>query len=111
MLGTFFESRMLARLFLAVLGGLAWVSGGSAAETGPQHLRCTNVASGASWPVVVDLDRKSVDSTPATITDRQISWSDTKQGVYELERASGKLSFRGPSSTGGYFLYYTCKPE
>ena len=111
MLGTFFESRVLAGLFAALLGSLAWVGGGSAAETGALHLRCTNVASGSNWPIVVDLDRKRVDATPATITDRQISWSDEKLGVYELERASGKLLFRGPSSTGGYFLYYTCKSE
>ena len=68
-------------------------------------------ASGASWPIVVDLDRGRVDSLPATITDKWISWHDPKQGFFDLERATGKLQFRNASSTGGYFLYYTCRPE
>ena len=75
------------------------------------HLRCTNPASGASWPIVVDLDHGRVDSLAATITDKWISWHDPKQGFFDLERATGKLQFRNASSTGGYFLHYTCRPE
>jgi len=75
------------------------------------HLRCTNSASGANWPIVVDLDHNLVDSLPATITDKWVSWHDPKQGFFELERATGKLEFRNASSTGGYFLHYTCLPE
>jgi hypothetical protein len=75
------------------------------------RLRCTNPASGASWPIVVDLDRGLVDSRSATITDQWIRWQDPKQGFFDLDRATGKLQFRNASSTGGYFLYYTCRPE
>jgi hypothetical protein len=89
---------------------LASASDGQAAAAGILHLRCTNTASGASWPITVDLDHSRVDSLAATITDEWINWHDPKQGVFELERATGRLQFRNASSTGGYFLYYTCRP-
>ncbi|HEY1258846.1 MAG TPA: hypothetical protein VGF34_06305 [Stellaceae bacterium] len=75
------------------------------------HLRCTNPASGTSWPVMVDLDRSRVDSFPAIVTARWISWHDPKTGFFDLERATGQLELRNASSTGGYFLHYTCRPE
>ena len=61
--------------------------------------------------LVVDLDHGRVDSLSATITDNWITWHDPKQGFFDFERATGKLQFRNASSTGGYFLYYTCRPE
>jgi hypothetical protein len=88
---------------------LASAGSGQAAAAGILHLRCTNPASGASWPITVDLDHSRVDSLTATITDEWIDWHDPKQGVFELERATGRLQFRNASSTGGYFLYYTCR--
>ena len=96
---------------LALGCGIAATSTGWAAESGILHLRCTNAASGASWSILVDLDRKLVDSAPATIDDKWISWPDPKQGAFTLDRASGRLRFRNASSTGGYYLYYACKPE
>ena len=90
---------------------LASPGDGRAAAAGILHLRCTNPASGASWPIDVDLDHGRVDSFSATITDKLISWHDPKQGFFDLERATGKLQFRNASSTGGYFLYYTCRAE
>ena len=115
MLATFFRSqvarRPFAMLLLAALGSLAMVPGGWAADAGTLRLRCTNEASGANWQIVIDLDHSQVDSMPATITERQISWPDPKQGFFDLERATGKLQFRNASSTGGYFLHYICRPE
>jgi hypothetical protein len=96
----------LALSVVAALGTAGW-----AAETGLLHLRCTNAASGASWSILIDFDRKLVDSAPATIDDKWISWPDPKQGAFTLDRASGKLRFRNASSTGGYYLYYACNPE
>ncbi len=90
---------------------LASAGDARAAPTGTLRLRCTNSASGASWPMVVDLDRGRVDSVAATITDQWISWHDPNQGFFDFERATGKLQFRNASSTGGYFLYYTCQRE
>ena len=90
---------------------LASTDDGRAAAAGILHLRCTNPASGASWPVVVDLDHARVDSQTATITDKWITWRDPKQGFFDFERDTGKLQFRNASSTGGYFLYYTCRLE
>ena len=75
------------------------------------RLTCVNQASGSPWPIVVDLDRSLVDSQPAKITDTRITWPDPKQGSYELDRATGKLKFSNASSTGGYYLYYTCRQD
>jgi hypothetical protein len=99
--------RMVSGLALATLL-LASASDGRAAA-GILHLRCTNSASGTSWLITVDLDHSRVDSLAATITDEWIDWRDPKQGIFELERATGRLQFRNASSTGGYFLYYTCR--
>jgi hypothetical protein len=101
--------RLLAAAATALL--LAPSGFGRAAETGTFHLRCTNPASGTSWPIVVDLPRQQVDSRAATITDQWISWADPQQGVYDLNRATGSLRFRNASSTGGYYLFYTCRPD
>jgi hypothetical protein len=90
---------------------LASAGDDQAAAEGVLHLRCTNPASEASWQLVVDLGRGRVDSLAATISDEWISWHDPKQGFFELERATGKLQLRNASATGGYFLYYTCRPE
>jgi hypothetical protein len=83
----------------------------AAATGGSLRLRCTNPASGTSWPIVVDLDHSRVDSLAATITDRRITWHDPNQGYFDFDRATGQLQFRNASSTGGYFLHYTCRPE
>ena len=96
------------------VGALLIASAGNAraaAVTGSLHLRCTNPASGTSWPVVVDLDKSRVDSLAATITDRRITWHDPKEGYFDLDRETGQLQFRNASSTGGYFLHYTCRTE
>lgn len=107
--------RRVGRWMLSAItaGALVLTSAGDgwAAVSRILHLRCTNPVSGASWPVVVDLDRGRVDSLPATITDKSISWHDPKQGFFDLERDTGKLQFRNASSTGGYFLNYTCRSE
>jgi len=71
-------------------------------------LTCTNLSSGTAWDSKVDLDRHTVDSFPADISDRTISWADP-QRIYEFDRRSGEMTMRGPSSTGGYFLYYRCR--
>jgi hypothetical protein len=85
--------------------------GGPAVAAGTLRLRCTNPASGTSWPIVVDLDHRRVDSLAATITLEWISWHDPGRGFFDLERATGKLQLRNASSTGGYFLHYTCRFE
>jgi hypothetical protein len=90
---------------------VASTGGGPAAAAGMLQLRCTNPVSGTSWPIVVDLDHGSVDALAATITLEWISWRDPERGFFDLERATGKLQLRNASSTGGYFLHYTCRSE
>jgi hypothetical protein len=94
--------RALLALLLAIVPKLAYAE----ATT----LVCTNPNSGATWDVKVDFDHRTADSFPADIGDRYITWRDTQRNdVYEFDRLSGNLTMRGPSSTGGYFLFYHCR--
>jgi hypothetical protein len=103
--------RLAGGLLLTVAAGAISASPGWTAEAGVLHLRCTNPVGGANWSIRVDLDHALVDSLPARITDGWVSWTDGKGGIYELERATGKLQLRAASTTGGYFLHYVCQPE
>ena len=77
---------------------------------GETTITCSNLASGATWQVRIDYDRRTADSNPARISDAQISWHDpTDGGNYTLDRASGELTVVVASSTGGYFLHHRCK--
>ena len=105
------HQRMLLSVITAAYRALGRGRRGPNRRTAHLRLRCTNPASGTSWPIVVDLDHGTVDSLAATINRSWISWHDPKQGFFDLDRATGKLQLRNASSTGGYFLYYTCRPE
>ena len=114
MLLTFFANRGWRRLAIRGFAGLVALvatSNGQAAETGVRNFRCVNTVGGATWSMAVDFDHKTVDSVPATINDKWISWHDPKGGYLDLERATGKLSMRAASTTGGYFLHYNCQAE
>lgn len=70
---------------------------------------CTNPVSGASWQIVIDYRRATVDSNPANITRADISWFDPKDGGnYTLDRETGNLTASVASSTGGYFRHNRC---
>jgi hypothetical protein len=97
---------------LALAGGLALLLAAVPAGAAENlKFRCTNVASGANWGIVVDLDHRRVDDSPAEISERAITWRDRENRTYDLDRTTGAMRMRNASSTGGYFLYYTCKPE
>lgn len=101
-----YELRILRRALLALL--LLFVPRIAHADT--TTLVCSNLSSGTTWDVKVDFDHHMVDSFPAEISDQSITWQDPqRQGIYEFDRASGNMTMRGPSSTGGYFLYYHCR--
>jgi hypothetical protein len=73
---------------------------------------CVNPSSGATWKVQVDYDRNQVDGFPATISRDLLAWRDASQGgYYELDLATGALTARFASSTGGYFLHDHCSAE
>jgi hypothetical protein len=97
---------------LALAGGIMLLaSAGTAGAAENLKLRCINPASGTAWGIVVDLNHRRVDDAAAEISDRTIAWRDRENRIYELDRPTGALRMRNASSTGGYFLYYTCKPE
>jgi hypothetical protein len=82
------------------------------AQQSAAAITCTNPASGASWQVMIDYGKATVDSYPAKISRTEISWFDRKeQGNYTLDRRSGDLSVSIASSTGGYFRRSRCELE
>ncbi len=94
-------------LTLAASVALAASTNEQPAETA---ITCTNPASGATWQIQIDYAKRTVDSNPARISNKEISWRDAKDGRnYTLNRVSGELTVVGASSTGGYFLFDRCK--
>ncbi len=97
-------ARALAAAFLALSP--------AAAHAAVTTMRCVNPYSGAAWEVKIDEQNQRVDTFPAAITAERAEWRDTVGGgIYSLDRASGALTGRWPSSTGGYFLRYRCTPR
>jgi hypothetical protein len=81
------------------------------AISGETAITCTNPSSGVSFQIRIDYDRSTVDTNPAKIDDREISWRDENRWNYTLDRTSGNLTIILASSTGGSFLYDRCKLE
>ena len=85
---------------------------GAEARHGETAVTCTNPSSGATWQIMIDYDRGTVDHDPAHISDSQISWRAAADGGnYTLDRRTGNLTVVLASSTGGSFLYDRCKLE
>jgi hypothetical protein len=105
--------KTILRSFLPPAAGIGAVVLGMAspAMSGETAITCTNLASGASFQVRIDYDRSTVDTNPADISERKISWRDEKRWNYTLDRKSGDLTIILASSTGGSFLYDRCKLE
>lgn len=73
---------------------------------------CVNPASGASWRIVIDAGRTTVDAHPANMGRAEISWFDPTDSSYNtLNRTTGDLTASIASSTGGYFRYAHCQPH
>jgi hypothetical protein len=119
MSATAYEQGTTLQRWRPIVGGAAFLLAvlavwGAAAQTpsGDRAITCTNPASGASWQIAIDFERRTVDSFAATISDSTISWRDPRdQGNYTLDRKSGNLTVAIPSSTGGYFIHDQCKLE
>jgi len=74
--------------------------------------QCVNAASGTQWTLKINDARHTVDNFPAKISNSQISWRDTTDNAnYQLDRSSGVLTYTNASSTGGYMLFYQCRPK
>jgi hypothetical protein len=105
-----FRNRVLA-------AGITWLAAGLAvvnceAQEGEIAITCTNPVNGASWQIMIDYRKATVDSYPAAITRGEISWFDPKDGGnYRLDRTSGDLTASVASSTGGYFRHSRCSLE
>jgi hypothetical protein len=101
----------ISRLWIAALAtGVAVLATNGQAQGSETVITCTNPASGASWQIKIDYDRRTVDANPASISDDEISWHDQADGGnYTLDRKSGKLTVIFASSTAGHFLYHRCR--
>ena len=105
-----FLNRSFAAAIAALAVGTIVPATGGAAQAGATAITCTNATSGTSWQISIDFDKNTVDSNPASISDREISWHDPKDGGnYTLDRKSGSLTFVASSSTGGYMLFHRCQ--
>ena len=103
---------MLAAAIAGSATGLGFPAISGDAQVSDTVMTCTNPTSGASWRIVIDYGRASVDANPARITAGAISWYDPKDGGnYTLDRRSGDLTVSVASSTGGYFRHSRCSPE
>lgn len=98
--------RLRLGLATLALSAVAPASGEAAAAT----FHCVNPNGGAAWDLTVDEARQRVDLYEAQITAATIAWHDAKDGGnYSLDRMTGALTGTWASSTGGYFMHYTCK--
>ena len=94
-----FGNRVLAAGIAGLLVGSALPASGSDAQQSRTAITCTNPVSGASWQIVIDYGKSTVDSYPAEITEAEISWFDPKDGGnYTLDRKSGNLTASVASS-------------
>jgi len=87
----------------------ASVNATEAQEAKVATLRCVNPVSKTIWVSNIDIERKTVDSSPATITNDTIEWHPATGGRYLFDRLSGDLNVTRPSSTGGFSLTHKCR--
>ncbi len=109
---SFARARTIGAGFWALANGLLALTGIAVgpAQAAERAITCTNPASGATFQIVIDYDRKTVDRNAARISDAEIAWHDPKDGGnYTLDRKTGNLTVVIASSTGGYFLHDVCK--
>jgi hypothetical protein len=100
------------RLLAAAIAGLAVSVVNGNAQESKTAITCTNPVSRTSWQIAIDLDKATVDSNRAEITDAKIAWFDPTDGSnYTLDRKSGDLTAIVASSTGGYFRHGRCSLE
>jgi len=80
------------------------------APHGQRVITCQNTASGTTWPVNIDYDRATVDSNPASISERRIAWRDANDGWrYSLDLKTGDLTVVFASSMGGNTYFHRCQ--
>jgi len=100
------------RILAAGLALLTTLTINCGAQEGATAVTCTNPVSGASWRIMIDYSKATVDSYRAKISDTKISWFDPQDGGnYTLDRKSGDLTASVASSTGGYFRHSRCSLE
>jgi hypothetical protein len=96
--------------FVVTTGCALVLANNASAQAAQLNYRCVNSASGAAWTLTVNDANRTADGFPADISSSQIAWRDTTSGGrYQLDRASGELTFSNASSMGGYMLFHRCQ--
>ena len=109
---TMFRNRVLAAGIASLAASSAVSTVDGDAQESVTAITCTNPVSGASWQIMIDFSKATVDSNRARITGAEISWFDPRDGGnYTLDRKSGDLTASVASSTGGYFRHGRCSLE
>lgn len=103
-------SILVGLVYALAIGTVVWVSSAHA-QNGEAAITCTNPASGATWQIHINYDRRTVDSNPAVIGDAVIEWQESNGWRYTLDRKIGTLRVVVASATGGNFLYDQCKMD
>jgi hypothetical protein len=104
-----FRGPAVAAGILALIGGIGMPVLVAVAQGTASAVTCTNPGNGASWQIVIDYGKDTVDTYPARITPAKIAWFDAKDGGnYTLDRQSGNFTAIIASSTGGYFRRGYC---
>lgn len=100
--------KAIGKVACVVMGFAPALAGGPSALATEITFSCTNSASHAVWTVKVDDVRHTADGNPADISAARIAWREPGRGLYDLDRASGVLTYSNASSTGGYILIHQC---
>ena len=73
-------------------------------------MRCVS-ADGGGWTLTLDAARSLADGQPASFGPRSVTWRDPRDGgAYALDLAAGALTVTRASSTGGYQVFFACRP-
>jgi hypothetical protein len=69
-------------------------------------------ADARTWTLTLDAGRQLADGQPARFGPRRVAWRNASDGgAYELDLATGALTVTRASSTGGYQVFFACRPQ
>jgi hypothetical protein len=104
------QTRSLAIFAAALVVGIATPAISADAQHGERAITCMNTSSGTTWQIKVDYDHVTVDTNPASISERTIAWRDANDGWrYSLDLRSGDLTVVFASSMGGNMYFHRCQ--
>ncbi len=81
-----------------------------AVPPGAAAVRCVG-ADARAWTLTLNAARGLADGQPASFGPRRVAWRNLGDGgAYALDLATGALTVTRASSTGGYQVFFACRP-